>query len=99
MMAASKDQREHAVERAGKIFALLRQAADRGEDCPTNAILAERFGCGTNAIANALHFLESSGMIAVERLAAGRIVTIVATGKCTKSGAGKLHFTQRRRAA
>lgn len=97
-MAASKEQQEHAVERAGKIFALLRQAADRGEDCPTNATLGERFGCGTSAIVNALHFLESNGMIAIDRLSAGRVVTILATGKCTKSGAGKLHFTQRRAA-
>lgn len=87
-MAASPEQREHAVERASRIFAVIRDAAERNQRCPSNAILAERFGVGATAIVNALHFLESVGMIVVSRSNASRIVTIRATGKQT---AGKLH--------
>lgn len=82
-MPASTEQREHAVKRAGKIFALLKQAAERGEPCPTNDVLAGRFGCGVARIVAALHFLESNGMIAVERGNDWRVVTITATGKAT----------------
>lgn len=94
-MSASVEQREHAVERASRIFAFIRDAADRGERCPSNAVLAERFGCGTPTIVNALHFLESVGMIEVSRSASTRVVTIRATGKRTCGGIGKPHWTQR----
>lgn len=94
-MAASQEQREHAVERAGKIFVLLRQAAERNETCPTNKVLAVRFGCGTTAIVSALHFLESNGMIAVERGNDRRVVTIRATGQRTLGKVAVPHFTRR----
>ena len=51
-MPASPEQREHAVERASRIFAVIRDAADRNQRCPSNAVLAERFGVGTTVIVN-----------------------------------------------
>jgi DNA-binding FadR family transcriptional regulator len=98
-MSASLEQREHAVQRAGKIFALLRQAAERGESCPTNSALRERFGCGDQAIVSAFHFLESCGMIEVRRGNDHRVVTIRATGKSTAGTVRKPHWSARRAAA
>jgi DNA-binding FadR family transcriptional regulator len=95
-MPASEEQREHAVQRAGKIFSVIRQAAERGEVCPTNDILAERFACGKTAIVNALHFLESVGMIRVERGSDRRVVTIVSSGLRTAGSAGQPHWTERK---
>lgn len=92
-MAASAEQREHAVERAGKIFAIIRTAAESGQQCPTNKTLADRFGCGTPQIVNALHFLEANGMIEVERMNDTRIVTICASGKQTSGQPGKAHWS------
>lgn len=97
-MSASSEQREHAVERASRIFAVIRDAAYRGEPCPTNAVLAERFGVGTTVIVNALHFLESCGMIVVSRSNATRIVTIRATGKQTTGKIFAPHWTERKAA-
>lgn len=94
-MAASIASQEHAVERAAKIFALLKQAAVRGQKCPTNATLAERFGCGTATIANAFHFLEGNAMIDVERGQCGRIVTICATGDRTAGHLREVHHTRK----
>jgi DNA-binding transcriptional regulator YhcF (GntR family) len=94
-MAASTEQREHAVSRSAKLFALLKQAADRGEACPTNRVLAERFGCGTARVVSAFHFLESNGMIAVERDNDHRVVTIRATGHRTSGTIGKPHWSAR----
>lgn len=97
-MTASPEQREHAVERASRIFVVIRDAAERGERCPSNAILAERFGVGTQTIVSALHFLESVGMIVVTRSNASRIVTIRATGKQTAGKVYAAHWTERKAA-
>lgn len=97
-MPASAEQREHAVERASRIFAVIRDAAERGERCPTNAVLAERFGVGTTVIVNALHFLESCGMIVISRSNASRIVTVRATGKQTAGTLHAPHWTERKAA-
>jgi hypothetical protein len=59
-------------------------AANNGERCPTNAQIAER--CGGQSVsmgANIVNFLEVAGIIRVARYRAGRVVEIVATGKCT----------------
>lgn len=94
-MPASPEQREHAVDRAGKIFALIRQAAERGEACPTNKVLATRFACGTQTIVSALHFLESCGMIRIRRGNDHRVVTICASGKQTVGRVKAPHWTER----
>jgi DNA-binding FadR family transcriptional regulator len=79
-MGVLTEQREHAVTRASKIYALLKQVAEAGDICPTNAMLAERFGCGTARIVSAFHFLEANGMILVERGSGNRVVTIFVSG-------------------
>lgn len=83
-MPASIEAQEHAVARAAKIFGLIKQAAQRGERCPTNPMLAERFGVKPNSISRAVNFLEANGMIEVERGNDWRKVTIVATGERTR---------------
>lgn len=97
-MPASQASQEHAVARAGKIYAIVKGCAERGEVCPTNAILAERFGCGQARICAALHFLESAGMIVVHRMNATRIVWIRATGLRTAGEIGKPHWSARQAA-
>jgi DNA-binding transcriptional regulator YhcF (GntR family) len=83
-MAKTHAGTEHAVERASRIFTVLKQAADNGLECPTNKALAERFGVRSNTISNALHLLESTAMIEIERGPGWRVVTIRATGKKTR---------------
>jgi hypothetical protein len=60
-------QKEHAVERAQRIYRVIRQCAEQGLPCPTNLILAERFGCGTGTIVDAIAFLEANGLFTVKR--------------------------------
>jgi hypothetical protein len=76
-------QQEGAAERAEKVFAILKHAAARGERCPHNALLAERFGCGTSTIDGALKLLQAEGKILVQRGTYHRVVTILATGQKT----------------
>ncbi len=93
-MPASPEAVEHAVKRAAKIFGIIKQAAERGESCPTNRNLGERFGCGDTPIVNALVFLEANGMIEVERGNDRRVVTIRATGERTAGRVGKPHWSR-----
>jgi len=86
-MPASKEQRQHAVERAAKIFTILKQCAEQGLPCPSNRELADRFGVKSGTIANALHFLEANGMIEREQKSDRVIITICASGKTTEAAA------------
>lgn len=95
-MPASQEAQAHAVERAARIFGLLKAVAARGDVCPTNALLRERFGVGDQSIVSAFHFLESNGMITVERGNARRVVTIRATGQRTAGTVTKMHWSARR---
>ncbi|GLT02874.1 hypothetical protein GCM10007897_43000 [Sphingobium jiangsuense] len=72
-------------ERAKVVMRMLRRAADRNDVCPGNSVIATAIGAASpSAGANIIAFLESSGMIAVERGRTERIVTISATGKRTR---------------
>lgn len=82
-MPASAAQQQHAVERAGKIYVILKQCAEGNLPAPGNPTLAERFGVKPNAIASAMHFLESNAMISIAGKGEARRVTITATGKTT----------------
>lgn len=67
------------------VFTMLKTAAERGDDCPSNAVLATAMGTnGTAAASAAVALLETAGMIVVERSRASRVVEIVATGKRTR---------------
>lgn len=94
-MGASPEIKEHAVERAVKIFGLLKQAAARNEPCPKNTALAARFGCGTATVVNAFAFLEANGMIEVARGQCNRVVTICSTGERTAGRLRETHHTRR----
>lgn len=93
-MPASPEQSATKLERAAKIFEIIKSCAERGEPCPTNKILAERFGLASSAkISDAISFLHVAGMIEVKRMHARRIVTICATGKSTAGKPGKPHWS------
>lgn len=94
-MSASLSQAEHAVERSTRIFEVVKAAASSGERCPSNAVLAERFGCGTAAISRSFNFLETSGMIRVERSRTARVVHIPATGQKTAGSIADKHWAVR----
>jgi DNA-binding FadR family transcriptional regulator len=83
-MSASPEQQEHAIQRAQKLFRIISQAADHGERCPTNKMLAERIGYkSASTVGEAISFLAVAGMITVERANNARVITITATGKKT----------------
>lgn len=82
-MPASSKQQEHAVERAGKIFTVLKQCAAQKLPCPSYVTLARRYGVQTRTIKNAMHFLASNAMIEIEGGQNDRVVTIRATGQKT----------------
>lgn len=72
-------------ERVKTIMAMLNAAAENGEECPSNSVLSVGAGCKRDTAINAVSLLEAMGVITVERGRAWRVVTIVATGKKTKS--------------
>jgi hypothetical protein len=94
-MPASPEQKEHALDRATKVYRALKSAAEAGLPCPTNPVLAKRIGCGVATIVRSMHFLEVAGMIDVERFGCTRRVTITATGHSTPCEAGKPHWSER----
>lgn len=84
--------KQHALERAGRVLAIIRAAADAGEKCPTNSEIANRVGYSSmSGPADAIHILESSGVISVQRGQASRVVTIMATGKSTAGTVKGVH--------
>lgn len=75
---------EHAVERAGRFYAYLKDLARMKEPCPTNEQIQKRFGGSKNTGPNMLNFLEANGMITIERVSrVKRIIHITATGHST----------------
>lgn len=87
-MPASRATQEHAMDRAKRVFQIVKSAAENGIECPTNAAIAESVGySSTSRAADAISFLSTAGMIRVERSRNSRVVEIVATGKRT---AGKI---------
>lgn len=82
MQAAMKTRRQGS--RAIRCLAILERAADAGEPCPTNETLARLLGYASgNGPSGLVNLLEVSGLITVARSNAGRVVTIVKTGKRT----------------
>lgn len=99
-MAASLEQSEAKLARAAKLYEIVKGYAERGEPCPTNRMLADRFMlASTSKISDAFSFLHIAGMIEVKRMSARRIVTITATGKSTAGEPGKPHWSALRNAA
>lgn len=67
-----------------QVFRQVVKAARAGKACPTNFKLADMLGWSTPSTASeALHRLERSGLVQVERHSTTRIVTIVETGEST----------------
>lgn len=82
-MPASKQHQEHAVDRAARLYTVLKQCADSNVAAPDLKTLSQRFSVGPRVIANALNFLVGSGMIEIHGKGDQRTVSICATGKMT----------------
>lgn len=77
-------QQETAVDRASKLYAILKGCAERNETCPANTVMAERFGVKPNSVVSYYSYLEANGMIEIERVGRyKRRIKITATGKST----------------
>lgn len=75
-------------ERVKIALRMLTAAADRGDECPPNAMIACAMGATSPSAASAaVALLEAMNIISVERGTCSRVVTIHATGKRT---AGKI---------
>lgn len=90
--AASASKNGRALDTtSAKVLAAIAKAAEAGEageQCPTNQALTELIGAKTESGgASAIARLRRLGRITIERDGAGRIVTVVATGKSTASRA------------
>lgn len=66
------------------VYNMLRKAAERGDECPSNAVLLTAMGFTSQRMASeTVAKLEARGLIAVERTKSARRVTIVSTGEQT----------------
>lgn len=66
------------------ILATLKGAATAGRLCPTNDELRELIRSASNStVHKAMDALEAAGIISVERIGKGRVVTIIETGNRT----------------
>jgi len=89
-----------APDRRSIIFAMIENAAERGEPCPTNAVLATAIGASSmSGPVKFVNQLIEDGAIRVERSQRARVVTIVATGKTTALPQDKHLVKQHRSAA
>lgn len=66
-----------------RVLAEVTAAADAGRPCPTNSELADLIGGSVSGPVRVLDRLAARALIRIERFAAGRRVTIVATGRST----------------
>jgi len=66
------------------IYDMLVNAAERGDTCPANTLLAVSADTTPSGATNLINKLLKRGLIAVERTRRSRVVTITATGKRTK---------------
>ncbi|WP_278984579.1 hypothetical protein [Sphingobium yanoikuyae] len=72
------------ITQAERCLAILERAANAGDICPTNETLADLLGYSSgNGPSGLVNLLEVSGLITVARSNAGRVITIVRTGKQT----------------
>lgn len=88
-MTAPLTPSEHTV------LAAIEKAAARGERCPSNDQIAGIIGCGLGSASGMVTALERKGWIAVERGSTNRVVTVLATGKCTAGTVTSPHFRLR----
>jgi hypothetical protein len=71
---------------AGIILAALTAAAAAGDACPTTDELVALTGVPTkSAVLSSMTRLKKAGHIDIQRVAAGRLITVLATGKVTLS--------------
>ena len=72
------------ITQAERCLSILERAANAGDICPTNETLADLLGYSSgNGPSGLVNLLEVSGLITVAPSNAGRVITIVRTGKQT----------------
>ncbi len=89
-------------QRALDIYRCLKGAAEHGDECPTNNVLAVVGGYSkASSVCDVVSMLEELGLITVTRYSRARVVTILETGKSTKAVEGRAvrYLDGRRRAA
>lgn len=78
-----------------RMLDILTAAAEAGDVCPSNDELCGLMGMGSiGAPPQVMNRLVAHGLIALERFAQSRIVTILATGKATAGVRGEPHFSE-----
>jgi hypothetical protein len=84
------------TETAQQVFHMLERAAELGDECPSNSVIAATIDCSSLSMGpRILNQLTKAGLITVQRGNASRIVTIAATGKCTAGIVTKPHWRDR----
>lgn len=77
-------------------LAMLVNAAERGDACPSNYEIAAAVGAATaSRSTEIINRLEKRGLIQIERGQTSRVVTIVETGKRTGGKIGAVHWRYR----
>jgi DNA-binding transcriptional regulator YhcF (GntR family) len=64
---------------------MIVNAAERGDECPSNRFLTTATGRGVQCVIDAVHFLETAGVLRFQRGRQWRIATVVASGKSTRA--------------
>jgi len=67
------------------IYEMLANAAERGDPCPTNCLLAAAADSTPSGVSAYVSKLEAKGLIKVQRYRMSRVVLITDTGKSTKT--------------
>lgn len=74
-----------AEQRIELLYDILKRTAELGEPCPTNKMLAERFGfASASGPPKMFDRLERAGRIKITRYGHGRVVEIIETGHKTQ---------------
>ncbi len=77
-------------------YAMIALAAEAGEPCPSNRIVAAALGFGSvGHVPAVLNRIQAAGLIRIERGSTSRIVTILANGKRTAGEPGAIHWRYR----
>jgi|GEM_PF-4729735 len=81
---------------AARILEALTDAAEAGDPCPSNKVLAERLGIGRKSVSYHVLRLEEAGLIERRTTPGGlRAIRIAATGRETRPGANNIGHERR----
>lgn len=91
---------ERTAAQDAAVLAAITRAAENGQPCPTNDVLAGLISADSAATSvKVMRRLEKRGLIVVERFGMSRIVTVVESGKRTTGEPKRVHWRHRDPAA